>query len=173
MATPEQPAYRKAVFEARAHAREGAVAWARERRKRFSIWAGFGLSFVLLGGVTGGYMALDRVSAGAAGRSVAIPLAGPSADRTPERAPARRGAVRLALAEMTGLQIALPPLGPPLGPPLAPPLAVPEAPAAGFETQRLLLGGVLAQLSDTVRNPPRNPPTTSWRRSRWATTSRS
>ncbi|MCH9000470.1 MAG: hypothetical protein IID48_19715, partial [Proteobacteria bacterium] len=158
MATPEQPAYRKAVFEARAHAREGAVAWARERRKRFSIWAGFGLSFVLLGGVTGGYMALDRVSAGAAGRSVAIPLAGPlagpSASRTPERAPARRGAVRLALAEMTGLQIALPPLGPPL----APPLAVPEAPAAGSETQRLLLGGVLAQLSDTVRNPPRNPP---------------
>ena len=54
MATPEQPAYRKAVFEARAQAREGAAARARERRLRFSILAGFGLSFVLLGGVTGG-----------------------------------------------------------------------------------------------------------------------
>jgi hypothetical protein len=52
---------------------------------------------------------------------------------------------------MTGLQIALPPF--------ALPLAASEAPAAGSETQRLLLGSVLAELSDTARNPSaRNPP---------------
>ena len=139
MATPEQPAHRKAVFEARA--REGAAVQALERRRKYSMLAGLGLSFVLLGGVTGGYMALDGVSAGAAGPSVAIPLAG----KAPERTPARRGAVQLALAEMTGLQVALPPFS--------------EAPAAGTETQRLLLGSVLAELSDSARDPPaRNPP---------------
>ena len=49
MATPEQPAYRKAVFEARAHAREDAAVRARERRLKLSMLAGVGLSFVLLG----------------------------------------------------------------------------------------------------------------------------
>ena len=112
---------------------------------------GVGLSFVLLGGFTGGYLALDRVSAGAAGPSVAIPLSGPLAE-APERTPARRGAVQLALAEMTGLQIALPPLMTPLALPIGR-LGPPDSPAAGSETQRLLLGSVLAQLSDTARNP--------------------
>jgi len=156
MATPEQPAHRKAVFEARARAREGAAAQARERRRKLSMLGGVGLSFALLGGVTGGYLALDGVSAGAAGPSVAIPLAGPLAGNTPERTPARRGAVQLALAEMTGLQIALPPLMTPLALPIGR-LGPPDSPAAGSETQRLLLGSVLAQLSDT-RNPSRNLP---------------
>ncbi len=148
MATPEQPAHRKAVFEARARAREGAAAEARERRMKLSLLAGFGLSFVLLGGVAGGYMAVDGVSAGAAGPSVAIPLA-----RTaPERTPARSSAIQLALIETTGLQISLPPLALAFGPPGAP-----EAPAAGSETQRLLLDGVLANLSGTASSLPLPP----------------
>lgn len=138
MATPEQPAHRKAVFEARARARDSAAAGARGRRLRYSALAGLGLSFVLLGGVTGSYMALDGGFSGMAGPSVAIALAGPSADFAPE---ARGGAVQLALAEITGLRIALPPLAPPFS----------AAPPAGSETQRLLLGSVLAELSDSAR----------------------
>ena len=102
MATPEQPAYRKAVFEARARAREDVAVLARERRRKFSILAGFGLSFVLLGGVTGSYIALDELSVGVAKPSAAISVA----SRAPEPMPARNGAVQLALAEMTGLQVA-------------------------------------------------------------------
>ena len=49
MATSEQPAYRKAIGEARARARASAAARRRERRRRFSILAGSGLSFFLLG----------------------------------------------------------------------------------------------------------------------------
>ncbi len=155
MATPEHPAYRKAVFEARAHAREGAAVRARGRRLKFSLLAGLSLSFVLLGGVTGGYMALDGVSAGAAGRSVAIaltaPLAGPLVDPAPpERTPARSGAIQFALAETSGLQIALPPLVSPL----APPRGATDAPVAGSETQRLLLDRGLAALSESAYSLP-------------------
>ncbi len=104
MATPEQPAHRKAVNEARTRARESAVAAARERRRNISVLAGFGLSFVLLGGSAGGYMALDGLSAGAAGPSVAISLM----DEPVEPTTVRRAAVRVALADTTEFQVALP-----------------------------------------------------------------
>jgi len=160
MATPEQPTYRKAVFEARTRAREDAAALARERRRKLSVMFGLGLSFVLLGGVTGSYIALDVVSIGVAGSSVTIPLVdrapGLLADGASGRTPARGGAVQLALADTTGLQIALPPLAPSSTPPLAPLAGLvsdPGVPAAGAETERLLLGRVLAELSDFARNP--------------------
>jgi hypothetical protein len=165
MATPEQPAYRKAVFEARARAREAAAAQARARRQKLGMLAGFGLLFVMLGGLTGGYMALDGELADVAGPSVAIsltaPVAGPVAEKAPERTPTRSGAVQLGLVETTGLQIALPSVEPPFAPPLAPPLVptlaplvAPEAPAAESETQRPLFDRVRAVHSDTDRGPP-------------------
>jgi hypothetical protein len=67
--------------------------------------------------------------------------------------PARSGAVQLALAEMTGLQVALPPLAEPLAS-LADPGAAPGEPTAGSETQRLLLGRVLTELSAAASKPP-------------------
>jgi hypothetical protein len=139
MATPEQPAHRKAVYEARTRARQDAAEFARDRRRKLSIMSGLGLSFILLGGSTGGYMARDGGGAGTAGPSVAIALAEPA----PEAAPARGGAFRLALAETTGFQVALPPLAP---------TPAPEVPATESETQRLMLGSVLADLSSTAGN---------------------
>ena len=106
MATFEQPAYRKAIDEARARAREIAAARRRERRRRFSTLAGSGLSFVLLGGVSGGYMALSGDLADAAGLTAAIPLVGKTAEPTP----ARSGTVRIAPAETTGRHAVLPPV---------------------------------------------------------------
>ncbi len=149
MANTEKPAHRKAVFEARARVREGAAGReirVRKKRRKISILAGFGLSSILLGGVTGANLALDGAPVGAAvgvadGSSVAISLA----LRVPEPVPARSGAVQLALAETTGLQIALPPLD-------ADPAL--DIFAAGSETQRLVLGSVLAELSDTARSLP-------------------
>jgi polysaccharide deacetylase 2 family uncharacterized protein YibQ len=104
MTTAEQPAHRKAVTEARARARENAAVRARERRRTTSVLVGFGLSFVLLGGSAGGYMALDSFSAGAAGPSVAISLV----EEPVEPATVRHGAVQVALANTTEFQISLP-----------------------------------------------------------------
>lgn len=148
MATFEQPANRKAITETRARARESAAVRRRERRRRFGILAGSGLSFFLLGGVTGGYMALSGELADAAGLTAAIPLVGKTAEPTP----ARRGTVRIALAETTGQHAVLPPVAAP-PPKLAAPGVAPGASAALSKTQRLLLGGVLERPSDTAHNP--------------------
>ena len=145
MATFEQPAYRKAIDEARARARESAAARRRERRRRFGILAGSGLSFVLLGGVAGGYMALSGDLADAAGLSAAISSVG----KTAESAPARIGTVRIAPAETTGQPVVLPPVAAPL-----PLLVAPGPRAALSEDQRQLLGGVLEAVSDPAHSPP-------------------
>ncbi len=142
MVNSEQPAHRKAVQEARERAQEAAAALARQQRRKFSVFLGLGLSFVLLGGFTGSYFALNGGSAGAAGPSVAIALTEP--DRLP--APARIGAVQLAFAETTGLRIALPSLVQPLAQPLSPHTAS-EVATAGSETQRLVLGAALDELA--------------------------
>ncbi len=87
MALSEQPEYRKAVLEARARVHKDVATQARARRRYLSILFGFGLSFVLLGGVTGGYLALDRVSASLAGASVALPVPGPVAHPVAQKLP--------------------------------------------------------------------------------------
>ena len=141
MAKTEQSAHRTAVHEARDRAREAASALARQQRRKLSIFLGLGLSFVLLGGFTGSYIALDEAAAGAAGSSVAIALAEPAA----EPGPVRGATVRLALTEPSGLRIALPPLDPILAS-----LAPPDVSAAGSETQRLVLGAALDELSESA-----------------------
>ena len=145
MATFEQPAYRKAIDEARARAREIAAARTRERRRRIGILAGSGLSFVLLGGVAGGYMALSGDLADAAGLSAATS----SVVKTAEPASARIGIVRIAPTETTGQHVVLPPVAA-----LLPILVAPGPRAALSENQRQLLSGVLEAVSDTARNPP-------------------
>lgn len=150
MAEREQPAHRKAVYEARLRAREIAAIQARERRHNVNILAGFGLSAVLLGGSAGGYMALNGSSAGAAGPSVAISLV----EEVPEPAEARRGAVQVALAETTGFQVALPSVAPEITrvmPPAAPPAVSPE-PAPEVGDRRAPLGAALEALEAAGRD---------------------
>lgn len=123
--------------------------------------AGSGLSFVLLGGVAGGYMALSGDLAGAAGLSAAKPLTG----KIVEPAPARIGTVRITPAETTDQHVGLSPVSAPppkpaisgTSPDTAPDSATgvaPGASAALSETQRMLLGGIPEAVSDTAHKPP-------------------
>ncbi len=103
--------HRQAINDARARARRSGETEARWKLRYVSVLTGLGLSCILLGGVTGVYLARGGLAGNSAGPRVTIPLieadgAGPSV--------ANGGTARMALGVEIPLELAAPaPVEPP------------------------------------------------------------
>ena len=108
MPDSKKPSHRQAVDQARARARqrdaERAAERARAKLRYMSVLTGLGLSFVLLGGFTGVYLADGGLPGYGTGSSVAISLI---EDGTGSSS-INDGGARIALREVTGFELAVP-----------------------------------------------------------------
>ena len=108
MPDSEKSPHRQAVDQARARARqrdaERAAERARAKLRYMSVLTGLGLSFVLLGGFTGVYLADGGLPGYGTGSSVAISLI---EDGTGSSS-INDGGARIALSEVTGFELAVP-----------------------------------------------------------------
>jgi polysaccharide deacetylase 2 family uncharacterized protein YibQ len=130
--------HRQAIDEARARARRREEDRARSRLRHLSLCTGVGLSCVLLGGLTGAYLAYGGLPSYPGGSEVAIPLLEDGADP----GPGSRPGARVALSQVTGFALSLPD-----------PVAPGPAQTARAE-RRAALGAALEALDDHGRDAP-------------------